>query len=344
MKKRLFLIVCYILALPGCRNEQEKIPVYDPVRVKVTGIMPGQATVPVHSAGIVMPADEIRLSFKTGGIIAEIKVREGDRVKKGDDLASLNLSEINANVNMAENAHEKALRDWTRVRNLYNDTVASLEQFQNATTALDMAKSNLDVARFNLEHSIIRAPADGIILKQLAKSNEMIAPGYPVFLFGVADNYKWKVKTSLSDRDIVKINQGDSASVSLDAYPGVEFSAVVTLINSMADPGSGTYEVELSMATGGYRMAAGFIAGVDIFPSGQKDIYRIPVGAIVGIDGNRGFVFAVNDSGYVRKTEITILSVTGSDVIIKSIPAGLKEIVSEGAAYLKDGDKVKIIR
>lgn len=344
MKERIFLIVFCILTLPGCRNKPVNIPAYEPVSVKVTGIMPGHSFVPVHSAGIVVPGDEMKLSFKTGGIIAEIKVREGDRVKKGDNLAALNLSEINASVDMARNAYEKALRDWTRARNLYNDTVASLEQFQNATTALEMAKSNLDVARFNLDHSVIKAPADGIILKQVAKQNEMIAPGYPVFLFGLSGNNRWKVRTSLSDRDIVKINPGDSARVTLDAYPGVFFSARVIQISAMADPGSGTYEVELDLSSGAYKMAAGFIAGVDFFPARRESGYRIPLGSIVGIDGTSGFVFAVRDSGYVRKLGVEIESITGSEAIIKNIPEGVSEIVSEGAAYLRDGEKVKVIR
>ncbi|NSW93225.1 MAG: efflux RND transporter periplasmic adaptor subunit [Bacteroidales bacterium] len=344
MKKNLNIIVFCILAVSACRNEPVKLPESDPVRVKVTGIKTAQSMVPVHSAGIVMPGDEMKLSFKTGGIIAEISAREGDQVKKGDLLASLNLSEINANVQMAENAYEKALRDWTRARNLYNDTVASLEQFQNATTALEVAKSNLSIARFNMDHSVIRAPADGIILKQLSKAGEMIAPGYPVFLFGALGNDRWKVRTSLSDRDIVRINKGDSARVTLDAYPGIYFSCKVVQISAMTDPVSGTCEVELSLNPGKFRLTAGFIAGVDIFPSRQDTGYIVPVGAIVGIDGNAGFIFTVNDSDYVRKTGIEILSVSGQQAIVKNIPEGVNRIVSEGTAYLKDGEKVRIVK
>lgn len=342
MKNRIYFIVLCILSLSGCRNKPVKLPEADPVRVRVTGITTAQSLVPVHSAGIVIPGDEIKLSFKTGGIIADIAVREGDLVKKGNYLASLNLSEIKANVGMAENAYEKALRDWTRTRNLFNDTVASLEQFQNATTALEIAKSNLDVARFNLDHSVIRAPADGIILKQLAKSGEMIAAGYPVFLFGELGNNRWRIRTSLSDRDIVRINIGDTAHVTLDAYPGVNFYCEVVQISAITDPGSGTCEVELSLDPKDYRLAAGFIAGVEIFPSNREAGYRIPLSAIIELDGIGGFIYAVNDSDYVMKTGVEIISVSGSYVFVRNIPEGVSRIVSEGAAYLRDGEKVKV--
>ena len=177
----------------------------------------------------------LKLSFKTGGIVASVNVKEGDRVKKGDLLAALDLSEIKANVVQAQNGYEKALRDIERVENLYRDSVATLEQKQNATTALNVAKSTLEIARFNLAHSSITAPGDGIILKQLSRRNEMVAAGYPVFFFG-SSGKQWKIKANLSDRDIVRVNPGDSAVVNFDAHPEVEFCAVVDQVGGIANP------------------------------------------------------------------------------------------------------------
>jgi len=120
-----------------------------------------EISLPVRSIGIVATSEEIRLSFKTGGIIAHAYVNEGQSVKAGQLLAELNLSEITAQVNQAENGYEKALRDFTRAKNLFADSVATLEQYQNAETGLNVAKSILDAAQFNLVHSRIKAPAMG---------------------------------------------------------------------------------------------------------------------------------------------------------------------------------------
>jgi len=341
--RKVYEIIIVTLITAGCRNEPAGPAKEEITRVKTVRIVTESISIPVHSSGFLATSEEMKLSFKAGGIVAKVNVREGDRVKKDVNLAELNLSEINANVNIAARVYEKALRDWTRVKNLYTDTVATLEQYQNAATALDVAKSNLEIARFNLRHSTIKAPGDGVILKQLVKENELISAGYPVFLFGVSGE-SWKVKSGLSDRDVVRINQGDSALITFSAYPRVRFHGEVEQISGISNPMTGTYEIEISLNRSGYRLAAGFIAGVDVFPSRKTSVLRIPVGAIVDADGETGYVYAVEGSEKVMKTKVSIVSLTGSYAAISGISADITEIVSEGAAYLRDGMKVEIVK
>ncbi|MCJ7446500.1 MAG: efflux RND transporter periplasmic adaptor subunit [Bacteroidales bacterium] len=343
MKPIKFIILIILLCQAGCRNKTIKTPADEITRVRVMEITPESVSIPVHSSGILASSEEMKLSFKTGGIVAKINFREGDKVKKDQVLATLNLSEIKANVNLAVNGYEKALRDWTRAKNLYADTVATLEQLQNATTALNIAESNLNIAQFNLSHSTILAPDNGVILKQLVKANEMVASGFPVFLFGASGKF-WRVKSGLSDRDVVKINQGDSASVIIDAYPDIVFSAVVDQISGMSNPMTGTYEVELSLKDMGYRLAAGFIAGIDIYPAVKQAFIMLPVGAVIDADGEKGFIWSVTDSGTVKKLEVEIETLSGQKVAVKGIPDSVREIVSEGAAYLREGERVKVVK
>jgi len=343
MKRTIFLICFFIVLTAGCRQNAVISPKDEVTRVRVVKITKESAAVSIHSNGILSSAEELKLAFKTGGIVASVRVNEGDNVEKGDILAELNLSEINANVNLARNGYEKALRDWTRAKSLYSDTVATLEQFQNATTALNVAKSNLEIATFNLTHSTIKAPGDGIVLMQLVQENEFVAAGYPVFLFGAKGKF-WKVKSGISDRDVVRINPGDSAVVVFDAWPAVKFPAFVDQVSEMADPMTGTYETELSLDGMGYRLASGFVAGVDIFPVRKQDLTLIPVGAVVEAKGGRGFVYYVTDSGTVKKTRVDIVTISGSDVAVKAIPESINEIITEGVAYVKEGMKVEIVK
>jgi len=343
MKRIINLIFLCLFLVTGCRQSTQVNPKEDVIRVKVVRITPKATTVTIHSNGILVSAEQLKLAFKTGGLIAKVNVKEGDNVQKGNILAELDLSEIKANVNLASSGYEKALRDWTRARNLYNDTVATLEQYQNATTALNVAKSNQEIANFNLTHSTIRAPGDGVVLRQLVKENELVAAGYPVFLFGTKGKF-WKVKSGISDRDIVKIYPGDSAIVVFDAWPGVKFPASVDQISEMADQMTGTYETELSLDGMGYRLATGFIAGVDIFPSHKKNLCLIPVASLVDAEGERGYVYYVTDSGTVNKAAVDIETISGTDVAIKGIPEGVNEIISEGAAYVNEGMKVEVVK
>ncbi|HLP74892.1 MAG TPA: efflux RND transporter periplasmic adaptor subunit [Bacteroidales bacterium] len=336
----------YLILLPavfcGCRHTETKNAAEQILHVKVSPVTTRAVSMPVHAAGILSSSEEMKLSFKTGGIISRIDVSEGDRVKKGQALAILDLSEVSSAVTQARNAFEKARRDFNRAENLYRDSVATLEMKQNAATALDVAKSVYETAQFNLAHSTITAPDNGIILKQLARQNELISSGYPVFLFGSSGKY-WKVKAGLSDRDMVKVHPGDSAVVTFDAWPGEKFPAVTDQVSGMADPYTGTYEAGILIQDRGLKLASGFIAGVDIFPSLKKEYTVVPVGAIVEADGHEGYIFAVSDSMTVRKIRIKIEGMPEEYAAVSGIN-GISSVVSEGAAYLRDGMKVEVIR
>jgi RND family efflux transporter MFP subunit len=329
--------------IAGCGNEQPKSASAGPSSVKIIEVSPESVSIPVHSSGILLSSEELKLSFKTGGIVSGIPVREGEKVRKGQVIASLNLSEINAQVNLAQNGYDKALRDFNRARNLYADSVATLEQLQNATSALTAANSNLEIALFNMSHSKIIAPDNGVILRQFVRENELVSQGYTVFLFGTSGK-NWKVKTGLSDRDIVRINSGDSAIITFDAWPGVRFPAFVDQVGEMANPATGTYDTELSLSDNGYRFAAGFVGAADIFPAKKESYLLIPVGSIIEADGQSGYVFTVSDSNTVKKIRVTIVTISGNRAAVTGTPAGIREIVSEGAAYLRDGEKVKVVK
>jgi membrane fusion protein, multidrug efflux system len=342
MKSGLIVIaIMLVLIISGCRNKPVKSSGKEITLVRLFDAGYKSVSIPVHSTGVLASSEEIKLSFKTGGIVADIKFREGQKVIKGTILATLNLSEINAQVNLARNGFDKCTRDFNRVKNLYRDSVATLEQYQNTATALDVARSNLDIALFNQAHCTITAPEEGVVLKQFVRTNELVASGYPVFLFGTSGK-NWKVKTALSDRDIVKINIGDSASVSFDAWPGVHFSAIVDQVGEISNPMTGTYEVELILIRNTYRLATGFIADVTVFPKSIQKYIMIPVGSIVDAEGQTGYVFTVNDSMIAKRIRIEIVTINGSSVAIKGDPEGFRKIVSEGAAYLRDGEKVKV--
>jgi multidrug efflux pump subunit AcrA (membrane-fusion protein) len=92
---------------------------------------------------------ESKPAFKTGGVIERTFFKEGDHVQEGQLLATLHMAEINAQVDQARKGVEKTTRDLARVKNLYADSVATLEQYQNVQTANDVSNETLKIALFN---------------------------------------------------------------------------------------------------------------------------------------------------------------------------------------------------
>ncbi len=337
----LSLLLLFAL-LTGCGKKEQEKPKKVVIPVKTVQVEHRTLAVPVHTSGRLYPKTMVKMSFKTGGIIGKLYVEEGDTVKKGQLLATLDLSEINARHNQAQKGLDKAKRDLERAENLYKDRAATLEQVQNARTAFEVAQSNLKIAAFNRTHSRIKAPAKGKILKRLAEQGEMTGPGSPVFLFGSTDN-SWVVKVGVSEKAIVRLQVKDKATVLFDAYPGKQFSAEVTEISDSIDPASGTYEVEATVQQEDKKFAAGFVGKVLITPSATESFTVIPVDAVVEGEGADGIVFTVKD-GKAVKVKIKVAHIFPQIVAVRFGLENINAVVTSGAAYLTDGMAVRIDR
>jgi RND family efflux transporter MFP subunit len=340
----LLAVFVITILICGCNANQQEQPKVNVIPVKIAEVKQQELSIPVHTSGRLYPKTMVKLSFKVGGIIDRLYVDEGDTVKKEQLLASLDLSEINARFNQAKNGFLKAQRDLKRAENLYKDRAATLEQLQNAKTAFEVAESNLKIAAFNREHSRIKAPSKGKILKRLSEAGEMTGPGSPLFLFGSTED-RWVVKAGVSERDIVRINLKDSALVQFDAYPEKQLEAAVTEISESMDPASGTYEVEMAVDDEGLKLASGFVARVRIEPSVKDTYFVIPVDSIVEGEGSEGTVFTINvKENKAVKLKIKVAHIFPETVAVRSGLENIKVVVTSGGAYLTDGSQVKINR
>jgi len=284
-----------------------------------------------------------KLSFKTGGIINRLLVDEGSIVRKGQVLATLDMTEISAQVQQARVALEKAGRDLERAKNLYSDTVITLEVLQNATSAYDAAFETMNIAEFNLRFSQITAPANGIIISKLAEENELTASGMPVLVFSEQGYDEWVVKTGVSDKDRVAIRKGDQAVIAFDAFQGKEFTGEVTQLAELADQNSGTFEVELTVNPGEARFINGLVATVKINSFTMQTVSLLPPDAVTEANGKTGYVYVVNaENATARKVQVTISSIQNSEIAVFESFNNLGRVVTKGAAYLEDGSRIKL--
>ncbi|MBN1158265.1 MAG: efflux RND transporter periplasmic adaptor subunit [Bacteroidales bacterium] len=338
MKRSISSLILLILMI-SCRNQPEgqvtAIPPEVPVAL-ITKILTG---IPVEVAGRITTRDETRLSFKKGGIIENVYVEEGETVKKDQLLARLKQDEFEAVRIQAELAVDKALRDFDRVSNLYRDSVATLEQYQNSRTALEIAEQMLSGTLFNVSYTEIRAPSNGKILKKLASPGEITGEGIPIILFGSTDS-QWVLKTSIADRDVVRCELGDSAVVYLDAWPGRPFPAVVTEISGMADPYTGTFDVELMLVRNEKRLAAGLIGKALLYPSDASWYWIIPSEALLEGDGRKARIFEFRD-GMTGILTIQVDAVRGDNIYAKDIPEDSLYVITGGHQFLSEGMDVK---
>lgn len=330
-------------ALSGCGESQADSSEVEAIAVRTAQVEKALLAQPVHATGILAGQAESKLSFKIGGIVDRIHVREGQNVRQGQLLATLKLSEINAQVKQAQHAFDKAERDLQRVQNLYNDKVATLEQMQDATTAFEVAKAALEIAKFNWRYANIFSPASGKILKRFAEENELIGPGAPVLALS-STRAGWVLKAGLADRDVVRVALGDSAQLTFDAFPGRFFAATITEISGTASPMTGTFGVELAVAASeGLALMSGMIGKAVIAPARKDSLTLIPISAIVEADGMSGQVFTLTPENTARKQAVTVAFIHGEQAALRAGLENSDKVITEGAAYLADGAKIRIV-
>ncbi len=344
MKKHLIIAIITLLSV-GCGNkeEQKKQQVEEVQSVSVAPVARKSLSSPILGSGVLASKSEMKLAFKTGGMIKRIYVNEGQSVRSGQLLAELDLSEIDAQVRQAKIGLTKAVRDLERVKKLYADEATTLTTVQDATSGFEAAQEAVEVTSFNQKLSKIYAPQSGRILRKVAEQGELITPFAPVFILATGES-AYIVNIGLADKDVVKVKIGDKALILLDAYPNEPFTATITQIAQSVNPATGTFEVELQIQnSSNKKLVSGFVAKAEIAQNSQSSSLCIPVEALVEADRDKAFVFTLNaDNKTVTKTPIRVGKIIGQDVeVLNGIAEGVK-IVIRGANFLSDGAKVRL--
>ena len=300
---------------------------------------------PIVASGVVGSKAETNLSFKIGGIIDRLYVEEGQKVKAGQLLAEIRTNEIDAQVLKARQVVEKATRDVERIEKLYQDSAATREQVQNLTTALEVARADLEIATFNRQYAKIKAPHSGRVLRRMSEENELVSPGTPIFRLASNKGKGYVLKIGVADRDVVRIRLNDRADVQLDAYPGEVFPAYVSEIAEEADPRTGTFPVELTLTATRKMIKNGFVAKLKLYPSQQGAYYKISMNALVEGYRNEAFLFVPDEDGKKARRISVRPGHIGAEYFLvpQAQLEGFSHIITDGAAYIEDGMDIQIV-
>jgi RND family efflux transporter MFP subunit len=310
--------------------------------VRIAAAKTGPAAPTIRTNGVLANKDEIRLAFKVGGVIRKLAVSEGEHVRKGQRLAEIEQTEVNAQVEQARQAHDKAKRDATRGERLYEDKVISLEQLQDLRTQAAVAEAGLNSAEFNSNYAAIVAPRDGTVLRRLAEERELVSAATPVLVLGAQDK-GFIVRTGLADREIVQVRIGDAALIRLDALPDATLNGKVTEVASASDAASGMFRIEVTVDAADLPLKSGLVAKLTVVPSSASAGSRVyvPIGAIVEGDGRTARLFVL-DKDRARRREVEVAFIEGDTVALSSGVEAGEQVITDGAQYLEDGEQVAI--
>ena len=345
MKKlKIFILIPFIFFACKSEKKAERPAIEQLNTVRVATLETRSISDDIVASGILSSKSELKLAFKTGGMIKRMYVNEGQQVAAGQLLAELEMVEIDAQVNQAKIGLQKAQRDYDRVKSLLDDQAATQTQFQDVTSALEAAQQQVTAAQFNQKLSKIFAPASGRILRKISDQGELITPFAPALILGTGSS-AYIVELGLTDKDIVKIKNGNNATVELDAYPGEKFNATVSQIAQTVNPASGTFEVQLTLSPTNKKLISGFVAkGIIHSGSGSSGLV-LPVSAVVESDGPKAVVYLYDAKTHTVSRKEVIIGKIGNDFL--ELKSGISQndlVVVQGGGFLSDGEKVKLVK
>lgn len=342
---RLLALATAALMLTACAEAPEPQP--DPARaVRVAAPEAAPAAPPVEVVGRLALRDEQQLAFRVPGIVEEVNVRAGEKVSAQQVLARLDTTEVDAAVEEAEAAAEKARRDYERGKRLHADNVITQQQFDDLATALEVARSQRARARFNQRHAVIRAPADGVVLRRMVEPNETVAGGQPALAVG-ADGGGFVLDAALPDAEALRVALSDPATIRVDALPDARVEGAVSELGQRADPRTGTFDVEVALqAQAEHGLASGLVARARILPEDSREAThsRIPLSALVEGNADGVLIFLIDEGGErVRAREVRVRWFDDDGAVLEQpLPEGAR-VVSIGAGFLRDGEAVRVI-
>jgi RND family efflux transporter MFP subunit len=332
-----------LLLLLGCDGREAPSEVAEePVTsVKLAEVVRGPLEVHVRAAGILAPSREADLSFKAPGLVTRVLVDAGSRVRKGERLALLDASELDAHHQQARDALAQAERDHARFSQLAAQGTMPRAQLESAQTNVALMRSRATVASLASLHAILVAPQDGTIEHKMIEAGEHVQAGQPVFHL-VDREHSPTARVEVSDRDILAIKLGDPATVALDALPELSYAAHVSKVAHSASPENGTFAVELTIEDSVARaLPSGMTLKID-FARSEAAATSVPATALVNGRGVDAFVWVINGDR-ARQIPVRVRALRAGRAVIERGLEGIDRIVDTGAMFLHEGTRIAVV-
>lgn len=323
------------LALAACGDAApDAVQASEGPIVTLVEVQPASAAGVVRASGWVGYKREPRLAFTAPGIIAAMHVDAGDTVRRGQRLATLQRTGAGGSVDDAAIASANAERDYQRAQQLFERGFVSQAQLDNARLAVERARAS----------SVITAPADGVILRRAAEPQQTVAAGTPIFVFGETGS-GLIVRAPVSSGDASRIRVGDAALVRVDAFGSEPRQGRVIRVGAKGDDATGAFEVEVEIVAA-QDLRSGMVAEVEIAAATNAatpaSTMIVPTLSLMDARADQGVVFVVDEQNVARRRAVRTAGVTEAGVIVVEGLQPGDRVISNGAAYVRDGDTVRI--
>lgn len=301
--------------------------------LRTARVTSGDISIVLNETGTVEPVRQVIVKPAVSGVVQHLHVREGDQVRAGSPLATVEpdlsqaraVAEIRSARDRARVGLEQANRDLERGRALAPSNLIAQKELQDLEAAAEQARLELQSAEEQLRiveqsgvSSQVRsleviAPAAGVVIRLGAEEGESVLAGTMTLgggteLVTIADLSSLMIDATVNEVDIGKVAVGQSVTITIDAYPNDDWQGRISHIAPAArieqDTRVRVFDVEVEVVNPDERLRPGMTANIDIIGERREDVLTIPVEAVFRQDGD-DIVYRIENSQAVA-TRVTL--------------------------------------
>ncbi|MCU0232936.1 MAG: efflux RND transporter periplasmic adaptor subunit [Thermoanaerobaculales bacterium] len=337
MSRTLGLFLAAVAAV-GCGGAAGTEPgAAAPVAISTVAVrrQPVERTITV--VGTFEPVAKVAVAAQEEGVVTAVRVREGDRVRGGEVVVELDDRELLAELAEARANLEEADAALHRAQRLHETGLASAQELDAAVARQRVSAARVEALGTRLSFTRIEAPVAGVVTARLVEVGDLASPRGP--LLELASGQGLLLRVPVSELDVVRLQTGDAARVSIDALPELEVVGRIERIYPAADAASRQVTVELKVEDVPAGVRYGFLARAHLVLERLPDALLVPEAVLQRGAEGEPFVWVVVE-GAARMRAVTVGHRLEGEAVVTSGLADGELVVSEGIARLKEGAPV----
>ena len=333
--------------LVGCGKKQDGQTAAEAVTVKEMTIVEAgdaSATSGYAYSGTVEEDNGAQLSFTTGGTIMQLRVKVGDRVRRGQLIATVDPTQVRNSYDMAHATRMQAEDAYRRMKQLHDKGSLTEIKWVEAQSQLQQAVAAESIAKKSLADCSLHAPFNGVVSEKYAEVGQTAAPGVPVVKLVTTSTLN--VRISVPEGDVANIRIGQRAKMAVQALGGRQYEGRVVEKGITCDPVSRSYSVKIRVGKTDDALLPGMVSQVALDEadnskaSGSAAAIIIPARLVQLADDNSNFVWLDENGKAVRRAIVCGTYQSNGVTVVSGLKSGDKLIV-EGQQKVSTGTPIK---
>ena len=334
--------VLILLTLAGCsKNENQAGRLSEKAIHVVTAPVKSEKVITaLRYSGTIEAYQTIPLTFQSTGTVKSVLVAEGDEIRKGQLLATIDDTDSKNMYQIASAKYQQAKDAYDRLKTVYEKGSLTEVKWVEMETNLQQAQSSMEISRNSLEKCRLISPVNGVVGKR------NVEPGMSSISIGsapieIVDIRQVYVKISVPENELSKISKGMKARFTVSALGEEAYDGEVKNISPVADRISRTYEVRILVGNPGMTLKPGMVCDVKMNNNAEKETLLVPYRSVLRESDNSLYVFVADPvQKRVKKTPVSVGQYSGSDIeVLSGLTAG-QLIVKEGKEKVSDNSLI----